>query len=209
MLHKGLIHCSTDCKGETKELVTQYRIHLFSLSKSLGHKHNFRGSTESENEHFLPVNDLRGQNSFCGENWEHRRIILSRDPVTPEEYHMLGRMTTMKRLWSSASRKPLATTFPRSGSWQGSETESSRCVLIAKCDYMMECHRQHLFLWAFVAEQVPGSFSFTWTHLGQICFCLQPFEWSVHSVFFFPDDYCRNKLTFKTFDFFFDYVCYL
>lgn len=142
---------------------------------------------------------------FCVENWEHRRIILSRDPVTAEEAHRLGRMTTMKRLWSSASRKPLATAFPKRGSWQHSGPESIRCVLIAKCDYMMECHRQHLLWGAFVARQVPSSILFTWTHLGQMCFCLQLFEWSVHSIFL-----CRNRLTFKTYfvNRFVTFICY-
>lgn len=68
----------------------------------------------------------------------HRRIILSRDPVTAEEDHMLGRMTTMKRLWSSPSKKPLATAFPQRDVWRVSSTESSLCVLIATCDYMIE-----------------------------------------------------------------------
>lgn len=130
-------------------------------------------------------------------------LFPSRDPVTPEEDHMLGRMTTMKRLWSSASRAPLATTFPRRGSWQRRRAESSRCVLIAKCDYMMECHRQHLLRGgAFVTRRVPSSVLFTLTHLGQMCFRLQPFERSVRrrlsADFFF---FCRNRLTFKTFDF--------
>lgn len=99
--------------------VTQYWVHLALFSKSHGYLLNFRGSAESKNEHFLLnvrgiVFVTRSGNTY---------IIVSWDPVTPEEDHMLGRMTSMKRLWSSADRKPLATPFPWRGSWQGQKTQ--------------------------------------------------------------------------------------
>ena len=140
------------------------------------------------------MNELCGQDCLCGENWEHSHIILSRDPVTPEEDHMLGRMTTLKRLWSSPSRKPLATTFPRRGSWQGSGAESRRCVLISECDYMMKCHLQHLWLGASLKlcfnYTDPCWVRFVYSHLNGQC--------SHFSLLFFS----RKSLTFKVFYFF-------
>lgn len=163
-LHKGVTHCSADvldCIGASnKSPVLLY-------SKSLWIRHNSRGSTKSQNERFLPVNELCGQNCFFVAR-PGNRDDQSSDPVTPEKDHMLGRMTSMKGLWLSVSRKPLATAFPGRGSWQGGGTESSRSVLIVKCDYMMECCWQHLLLWAL---QVPGSFLLTWIKLGQNCCC--------------------------------------
>lgn len=81
-----------------------------------------------------------------------------------------------QRKGSGQSKKPPATTFVRSGSWHAGAAESSRCVLIAKCDYSMECHLRLVLFVPFVIR--PDHLFWHAPFPGQVCYCLQPFDWS-------------------------------
>lgn len=141
---------SLDCAGAPNKLSIGFTFY----PKSLWNQSNFSRAIMSKNENFLAAEWTVWAGLFLWQELENRGIIQSGDPVTPEEDHMLGRTAAVKRLWSSASRKPLATAFLQ----ERRLAESSHCVLIAESDYMMArhwnicCSVQARLYWIYIAQ---------------------------------------------------------
>lgn len=138
-LHNGLIHCCTavqivcarankwTCYSVLDSPLLYLQIPL-ETSTILGAPPGLRMSISSW------WMDCVGRIVFVARPGNTDVLFRAEILLHQEGDHMPGRMTTMKRLWLSASRKPLATAFPRRGSWH--------CVLIVNCDYMMKCYLQ-------------------------------------------------------------------